>query len=147
MKRNEIITDVTVLEAALDPRHNGHRVVRDRLSRLLDDVVEGRALLVTHTDAVTAATSNLTRRDVADATSLVARLARAYEVVPLHADLLRDARLVVETAALHGVALQLDTALTIELARRRGTRRVMSLDPMLRLFDLERVLDGQSSPT
>lgn len=138
-----MIADATVVVAALDPSHERHGAVRRVLDRLLDDVVLDSALLVTHTDALTAATSTLRSTGVSHAIARVARLAGAFEVVPLHDDLLRDARWVVETAGGHGVELTLETALTIELARRRDTRRVLSLDPLLHLFDLERLLDGQ----
>lgn len=142
----DVVADGTVFVAALDPAHERHATTTRVLDLLLDELVDGQLVLVTHTDAVTSATAALDAAGVRDAVSRAAGLAAAFEVVPLHADVLRDARWVVETAADHGVDLTFDTALTIELARRRGTRRVLSLDPMLHLFDLERLLDGQSSP-
>lgn len=143
MRGDDVIADATALVAALDRSHERHGAVQRVLDQLLDDVVDDSLAIVVHTDALTAATSTLRGIGVSDALVRVARLAGAFDVEPLHDDLLRDARWVVETAAGHGVDLALETALTIELARRRGTRRVLSLDPLLHLFDLERLLDGQ----
>lgn len=145
MTRRDVVVDASALVAALDRRDSGHGAARHTLDRLLDDVAADRVVLVTHTDAVTEATRRLASLD-SEASTRVAHLVTAFDVVPLHADLLRDARSVQETAAGHGVELPFDTALTIELTRRRGTRRVMSFDPLLHLFDLERLLDGQSKP-
>lgn len=145
-KRQDIVVDATVLVAALDRSHERHSTVRHVLELILDQVDDQRSVLVTHTDAVTRATAILDERCVADASDLVCGLTAAFEVTPLHADFLRDARGVVDAAGDHNVVLPLDTALTIELARRRRTRRVLSLDPLLHLFEFERLLDGQSSP-
>jgi predicted nucleic acid-binding protein len=146
MRRSDVVADASVFVAALDPFHERHGAVCRILDGLFDELVSDKSVLVTHTDAITTATALLEHGGIDGATDRVAALAEAFEVVPLHEDLLRDARWVAETAADHGTDLPLQTALTIELLRRRGTRRVVSLDPLLSLFDLERLLDGQSNP-
>jgi predicted nucleic acid-binding protein len=75
----------------------------------------------------------------------VADLAEAFDVMVLHADLRDDARQVMFTARDHGIDLSMTTALTVEVARRRGTRRILSVDPDLSSLDLL-VLPGQISP-
>lgn len=146
LKRPDVVVDATVLVAALDRSHERHPTVRQVLEAIFEDLSDHRSVLVTHTDAVTRATAVLDGKGVAAASDLVCGLTAPFEVVPLHADFLRDARGVVDAAGEHNVILPLDTALTIELARRRGTRRLLSLDPLLHLFEFERLLDGQSSP-
>lgn len=146
MKHRQVVVDQTALVAALDVDDPHHDALRRELESLIDAFDRGDVVLVTHSDAVTGATAELARRraprSVVDA---VHALSQAFDVEVLHADLRDDAHEVMRTARDHGHDMPYATALTVEVARRRGTRRVVSLDPALAAIDLD-VVPGQINP-
>jgi hypothetical protein len=146
VKHRQVVVDQSAIVAALDPAADLHTIVRIELLELVDRYEKADVLLVTHTDAVTGAAAELTARGLdREVVDSVADLAEAFDVMVLHADLLDDARAVMFTAREHGIDLTMTTALTVEVARRRGTRRILSVDPGLAALDLL-VLPGQSNP-
>jgi predicted nucleic acid-binding protein len=151
VKHRQVVVDQSAIVAALDPAADLHSIVRIELLELLDRFERADVLLVTHTDAVTGAAAELAARGLPrEVTDSVADLAEAFDVVVLHDDLRDDAREVMFTARDHGIDLSTTTALTVEVARRRGTRRILSVDPGLSALDLvvipAVVLPGQISP-
>ena len=151
MKHRQVVVDQSAIVAALDPAADQHTIVRIELLELIDRYERADVLLVTHTDAITGAAAELAARGLPrEVTDSVADLAEAFDVMVLHADLRDDAREVMFTARDHGIDLSMTTALTVEVARRRGTRRILSVDPGLAALDLLVVpgadRQGQSSP-
>jgi predicted nucleic acid-binding protein len=146
VKHRQVVVDQSAIVAALDTMADQHAIVRIELLELIDRYERADVLLVTHTDAITGAEAELAARGLPRETvDAVADLAEALDVMVLHADLRDDAREVMFTARDHGIDLSMTTALTVEVARRRGTRRILSIDLGLAALDLL-VTPGQSSP-
>ena len=138
MKHRQVVVDMSAFVTALDPDADGHEIVRAQMLTLVDQFERNEVLLVTHSDAVTGAVAELLRRGfgphVVDA---VNGLAAVCDVVPLHADHRDHAHEVIAIAEDLSLSLTLRSTLTIELARRRGTSRVFSVDPRLQGVDLD----------
>lgn len=130
LRRPELLVDASALAAALDPDHPVHAPVRLELARLLEQVRAERAVLVCHGEAVLTAARLLASRGFPPSVhDRLWALARACTLETLHPDLLRDAEAVRRAAADRGLCLEPVHAITVELARRRGTDRVLAADP------------------
>jgi predicted nucleic acid-binding protein len=130
LRRPELVVDASALAAALDPDDPAHLAVRTELGQLLEQVRAGQVVLVSHSDAVLTTAALLTARGLpASVHDRLWALTGAFQLEVLHPDVLADADAVRRAAADRGLSVEPAQAITIELARRRGTDQVLATDP------------------
>ena len=118
--------DASALVAALDVHDAEHATVRTTLAALLESSRRAEIVLASHSEALTSAALTLSGRP--EAAERLALLSGALDIEVLQPDLLADAESVRLTAADHGIDLTLGQAITVEVARRRRSARVLSVD-------------------
>ncbi len=129
IRRAEVVVDAAALVCALDHHDPAHTSVLSELVALLERMRSGEVILVSHSAAATAANVELRGRGYGpSAYDRVHAVVSALDAETLHRDLLDDAEAVRRAAADLGVELTPLHAITVEIARRRGTTTVLSTD-------------------